>query len=228
MKIALIGYGKMGKNIESIAITRNHKITYKIELSNSKSISDINPEETDVAIEFTDSNVAFSNIKICLEKKIPVVSGTTGSWLEKIGELEKICQDYKTAFLHATNFSIGVNLFFQLNKYLTKLMKNQKYSLSMEEIHHTEKKDSPSGTALTLKQDILDIDQNRTINIISKRMENSIGTHKIIYDSPIDQISIKHKAKNRKGFALGALIAAEWISDKKGVFEFEDILKEML
>lgn len=223
MKIALIGYGKMGKNIESIALKRSHNISHKIDLTNIETLNNISPIDTDIAIEFSTPKSAFHNIKACLEKKIPVISGTTGEWLKKKSELDKICKKNNTAFLYASNFSIGMNLFFELNKHLTKLMLDQRYNLTIEESHHSEKKDSPSGTAITLKDDISHISKNKNINIISHRIKNEIGTHKIIYDSEIDKIEIKHTAKSRKGFALGAIIAAEWILEKKGVFEMKNI-----
>ncbi len=219
MKIAIIGYGKMGKNIEAIAIEKNHFISYIIDKNNQAEFSKINKENTNVIIEFSTPNAAYNNIKVGLQKQIPVVSGTTG-WLDKKNEIEEICKKNNTAFLYASNFSIGMNLFFELNKNLSKIIsKYPEYISSIEETHHLEKKDNPSGTSLTLSKAL-----PKNTEIISNRKEGVIGVHKVKYVSDIDDIEIIHNSKSRKGFALGALMAAEWIEDKKGIFEFKDIL----
>lgn len=218
MNIALIGYGKMGQLIEQIALEKGYSIsliaTSKNPINKQK-ISDI-----DVAIDFSTPDSAYTNISQLLSKGIPVVSGTTG-WLEKIEEIKKISLENETAFLYASNFSIGVNLFFELNKKLNQLMHNHSdYKASIEEIHHTQKLDIPSGTALTLKSQISD-----TIDIKSERIENVPGTHIVEYTSTIDSISITHEAHNRMGFVNGAILAAEWIVNKKGCFSMSDVLK---
>ena len=218
MNIALIGYGKMGQLIEQIALEKEYSIsliaTSKNPINKQK-ISDI-----DVAIDFSTPDSAYTNISQLLSKGIPVVSGTTG-WLEKIEEIKKIALENETAFLYASNFSIGVNLFFELNKKLNQLMHNHSdYKASIEEIHHTQKLDIPSGTALTLKSQISD-----TIDIKSERIENVPGTHIVEYTSTIDSISITHEAHNRMGFVNGAILAAEWIVNKKGCFSMSDVLK---
>lgn len=214
MNIALIGYGKMGKEIESISIDRGHKIGLIIKEKNQL----IDFKDIDVAIDFSTPDSAFNNIKLALSNKVPTVSGTTG-WLEKLEDAKAICHKNNTAFLYASNFSIGVNLFFKLNQFLSKLMTNQdQYNANMTEIHHIHKLDAPSGTALRLKQDINQCD------IKSIRKDEVPGTHIISYDSVIDSIEIKHEAHNRKGFALGAIIAAEWLYNKKGVFGMNDVL----
>jgi 4-hydroxy-tetrahydrodipicolinate reductase len=236
MNIALIGYGKMGKEIEKIALERGHQISFKINIENKEDLLKINAINTDVAIEFTQPETAFENIQITLNNKVSVVSGTTG-WLEKKTEIEQIAISQEKAFFYASNFSLGVNLFFQLNEYLAKLMsKHAQYQLSMEEIHHTEKKDAPSGTAISLAKGIMEnysqkiswvnheTDNQEEIAIISKREPHVPGTHTITYSSPEDFIEIKHEAYSRKGFALGAVLAAEFIKDKKGVLGMKDLL----
>ncbi len=230
MKIALLGYGRMGKEIEKIAITRGHKIVLK--KNNDESI-DITT--ADVAIDFSIPSSAFQNISNCLENNIPVVSGTTG-WLEKYDEAVDICKSKKGAFIYASNFSVGVNIFFELNKQLAKMMNNLKdYDISMEEIHHTKKLDAPSGTAITLAEGIIDNTLKQNWELDEKTSEENIpikairtpdvpGTHSIFYSSEVDSIEIKHTANNRKGFALGAIIAAEWLIGKNGVFTMKDVL----
>jgi len=237
MNIALIGYGKMGKAIEQIALGRGHQISAKIEFSNKEDISLLNPSNTDVAIEFTQPESAFKNIKICLEQGIPVVSGTTG-WLAHKEEIEQLCQEKKGAFFYASNFSIGVNLFFSINKKLASLMNDfqSDYEVSMEEIHHIHKLDEPSGTAITLSEGItenfdkkkgwqLSNEKEELIHINAIREGEVPGTHIINYKSEIDQIEIKHEAFNRKGFSTGAVVAAEWVKGKEGVFGMNDLLK---
>ena len=218
MNIALIGYGRMGQLIEQIALEKGHTISVIINSSNKIENQDFS--NTDVAIDFSTPNSAYYNIQFILNLGIPMVSGTT-AWLENLENAKQLAKEKATGFLYASNFSIGVNLFFELNKKLCLLMQNQpKYKASIKEIHHTEKLDMPSGTALSLQSQIAN-----TINIESERTENFPGTHIVKYDSEIDSISITHQAHNRIGFAQGALIAAEWIIDKKGCFSMSDILK---
>jgi 4-hydroxy-tetrahydrodipicolinate reductase len=218
MNIALIGYGKMGQLIEQIALKKGHSISL---IATSKNpIDKQNISGIDVAIDFSTPDSAYTNISQLLSKGIPVVSGTTG-WLEKLEEIKKMAIEKETAFLYASNFSIGVNLFFELNKKLNQLMYNRNdYKASIEEIHHTQKQDIPSGTALTLKSQISD-----SIDIRSERIESVPGTHTVEYSSTIDSISITHQAHNRMGFVNGALLAAEWIINKKGYFSMSDVLK---
>ena len=230
MRIALIGYGKMGKTIEMLATRRGHSIGLKTnEFSDSENLSDI-----DVAIEFSEPKSAFQNIERCIEQGIPVVSGTTG-WLSRYDEMVKFCENSNGSFIYASNFSIGVNLFFKINEFVSKLMKDHNnYNVSIEEIHHLEKKDAPSGTAISLAECIIEStditgwvteeSQKDMINIDSKRIEDVKGTHIVKYDSKIDLISIKHQAHTREGFALGALFAAEWLIGKKGVYTMNDVL----
>lgn len=229
MNIALLGYGKMGKTIEKIAIDRGHTIVIKTSLEDGYDIT-----KADVAIDFSVPNAAFFNIVNCFKHGIPVISGTTG-WLHNYDKAVGICNNEDGAFLYASNFSLGVNIFFELNKYLSRLMKGQsQYKVSMEEIHHTQKLDAPSGTAISLANDIIESSEYKKwsletpeadeIGIIAKRIENVPGTHEITYESALDSIQIKHTAHNREGFALGAVIAAEWIQGKKGIFTMKDVL----
>ena len=230
MNIALLGYGKMGKEIEKIALQRKHSIVLKT----TSSDRDINVTEIDVAIDFSIPEAAVSNISRCLEQNIPVISGTTG-WLDKYASIEALCSKQNGAFMYASNFSLGVNLFFELNKQLSKMISQfEGYYVSIEEIHHTQKLDVPSGTAISLANDIITnsnytdwkLDENgkQTIPITVKRIEKVPGTHTINYDSEIDSIEIKHTAHNRIGFALGAVVAAEWLIGKTGVFTLQDVL----
>lgn len=231
MKIALLGYGKMGKAIEQIALERNHTITLK---TTSKT-SNIDLQNVDVAIDFSVPSKAFDNISTAINQNIPVISGTTG-WLNRYQDIVALCEEEKGAFIYASNFSLGVNIFFEINKQLAKLMSNYPdYNVSIEEIHHTEKLDAPSGTAISLANTILEnfnkkkwvlgvTNNENELPIVAKRIENVAGTHKVKYENSIDEIEITHKAKNRKGFALGAVIAAEWLIDKKGVFSMADVL----
>jgi 4-hydroxy-tetrahydrodipicolinate reductase len=235
MKIALIGYGKMGKAIEQIAIERNHTIRLKIDVTNTTEFTDENLSKCDVAIEFTNPENAYNNVAKCVQV-IPTISGSTG-WNDKIIDAEKICTENATALLVASNFSIGVNIFFELNKKLATLMNGRKeYNIKIEEIHHTQKKDAPSGTAITIAEQILANNNTKTkwvldkentkeeLSIVSKRIDPAPGTHIVTYSSPIDDIEIKHTAHSRSGFALGAILAAEFIYTKKGVFTMEDVL----
>ena len=236
MKIALIGYGKMGKAIEEIAIKNGHEIVLKI---TSKNIADFNVEnlkQADVAIEFTNPHSAVDNLKKCFDANVPVVCGSTG-WLNKWQEIENYCTEKNGALLFASNFSVGVNIFFELNKKLAALMNNRpEYNISIEEIHHTQKKDAPSGTAITLAEGILNNNQNKEkwvlgetennveLSITSKRIDPAPGTHIINYNSSIDSIEIKHTAHNRIGFASGAVLAAEFLKGKKGIYYMSDVL----
>jgi len=236
MKIALIGYGKMGKEIETIAVSRGHEIGLIIDINNQKDLTVENLQKCDVAIEFTIPDSAIKNYMTCFEAGIPVVSGTTG-WLSKKEEVYQKCKETDGTFFYGSNFSIGVNLFFELNKKLASLMANQKeYNVEMTEVHHTQKLDAPSGTAISLAEDILEIlpgkekwvnDQKpkeNEFNIKSERRGEVPGIHSIKYDSDIDFIEITHSAKSRKGFALGAVLAAEFSSKNKGILSMKDLL----
>ena len=230
MKIGLFGYGKMGKMIEQIAQDRGHTIVAKIDDPSQ----DVDYSSMDVAIDFSTPEAAFDNITNCFKNNVPVISGTTG-WLDKYSDAIKICEDNKSAFIYASNFSLGVNIFFELNKQLAKMMAGlNQYKVGMEEIHHTQKLDAPSGTAITLAEGIientayenwkLDESSDKTVSIKSIREGMVPGTHSIAYASSVDTIEIKHEAHNREGFALGAVIAAEWIQGKTGVFTMKNVL----
>ena len=232
MKIALLGYGKMGKVIEKIALERGHEIV----LRKSSSATYNGLENADVAIDFSIPSAAVSNISECLNNGIPVVSGTTG-WLEEYPKMVALCEEKNGAFIYGSNFSLGVNLFFELNDYLAKMMsKFNQYSVSMEEIHHTQKLDAPSGTAISLAKGVIEnsnytdwsLDKNSNENNIyidAQRIENVPGTHSVFYTSQVDTIEIKHTAHSRDGFALGSVIAAEWLVGKRGVFTMRDVLE---
>ncbi|RTY93407.1 4-hydroxy-tetrahydrodipicolinate reductase [Flavobacterium sp. GT3R68] len=235
MKIALLGYGKMGKVIEKIAIQRGHEIILR------KTSSDTfeGLENADAAIDFSVPSAAVTNISACLNIGIPVISGTTG-WLEDYDKMVTLCNDKNGAFTYGSNFSLGVNIFFELNEYLAKIMsKFNQYQVEMEEIHHTQKLDAPSGTAISLANGIINNSEYKNwilknpesdnpnpekIVIDAKRIENVPGTHSVFYNSEVDLIEIKHVAHNREGFALGSVVAAEWILGKKGVFTMKDVL----
>lgn len=230
MNIALLGYGKMGKVIERIALERGHQIV----LRKSSSASFEGLQNADVAIDFSVPDSAVCNISECFNTNVPIVSGTTG-WLEQYDEMVALCNEKNGSFIYGSNFSLGVNIFFELNDYLAKIMANlEQYKVSMEEIHHTQKLDAPSGTAISLANGIienskyeswaLDNPTENQIHIEAKRIENIPGTHSVFYDSEVDQIEIKHTAHSREGFALGAVIAAEWLANKKGVFTMKDVL----
>lgn len=235
LSIALIGYGKMGKAIEEIALQRGHSIVLKISNHNPEDFTIENLQKADVAIEFSSPEVAKSNILKCSSAGIPVVCGTTG-WLIHLQEVEKNIIDSNGAFLYASNFSVGVNIFFELNKKLAALMKSHKdYQVQIEEIHHTEKKDAPSGTAITLAEQIIQNSSYKTWNIqdeqsdeslpiFSKRIDKVPGTHRVTYSSAIDEIEIVHTAHNRQGFAMGAVLAAEYLKGKTGIFSMRDVL----
>ena len=230
MKIALLGYGRMGQAIEQIAINRGHDIVIKTSKDSGYNIKD-----ADVAIDFSIPNAAFNNISNCLNNNVPVISGTTG-WLDKYNDAVSLCEKNKGAFIYASNFSLGVNIFFELNEILAKMMtKLEDYKVDIEEIHHTKKLDAPSGTAITLAEGVvknhsqysnwkLDESTKNTLPITAKRIPDVPGTHIITYKSDIDTIKIEHEAHSRQGFALGAVIAAEWIIGKTGVFTMKDVL----
>lgn len=236
MKIALIGYGKMGKAIEEIALKKDHKVVLKIDADNQHEFIAYNLQKADVAIEFTGPHSAVDNLKKCFDFGVAVVSGSTG-WLEQWQEVKSYCQSKNGSFIYASNFSIGVNLFFELNTYLAKLMSNHKeYDVMLEEIHHTQKKDAPSGTAITLAEQVLQhishkkkwvnekTSNKEELNIISKRIDPAPGTHVVKYTSEIDDIEIIHTARSRKGFASGAVAAAEFLNGKKGIYTMKDVL----
>jgi len=229
MKIGIIGYGKMGKAVEKIAVQRGHSIAFKTNDFNLNLINDV-----DVTIEFSTPESAFTNIKKCLDSNVPVVTGTTG-WLDDLEDIKILCDKKNGSFLYASNFSLGANLFFELNKKLSHLMADKnEYKTSIDEIHHVHKVDKPSGTAITLAKDIisdsryrdweLDSHSKDKISISSIRENEVNGVHKVSYSSENDIISIKHEALNRNGFALGAVISAEWLVNKKGCFSISDML----
>jgi 4-hydroxy-tetrahydrodipicolinate reductase len=235
MNIALFGYGKMGKEIEAIALKRNHTIVLKVDKENISSITEADLKKADVVIEFSTPHSVLENIKKCLTAQVPIVVGTTG-WYDKFEEIKKLCAEKNGSLFHATNFSLGVNLFFKVNTYLAELMnKYNDYDVSMEEIHHIHKLDKPSGTAITLAEQIIKkIDRKTNWSIETKAPETLFikdiregevpGTHIIKYRSEVDDIEITHKALNRKGFALGAVIAAEFLNGKKGIYTMSDII----
>ncbi|PHS09469.1 MAG: 4-hydroxy-tetrahydrodipicolinate reductase [Kordia sp.] len=231
MNIALLGYGKMGKVIEHIALERGHTIVFK----SGRNTSTIDLSNADVAIDFSIPDAAINNISTCFNNNVPVISGTTG-WLENYDQMVDLCNKTDGAFIYGSNFSLGVNVFFELNNYLAQMMNNLKqYNVNIEEIHHTQKLDAPSGTAISLAEGIINnsdktswkMDESTTsheIPVIAKRIPDVPGTHTIDYTSEVDSIKIEHIAHNRNGFALGAVIAAEWIQYKKGVFTMKDVL----
>lgn len=231
MKIALLGYGRMGKSIEAIALNRGHSISLKV--VNESSNFDF--ADTDVAIDFSIPMAAVSNIKRAIDANVPVISGTTG-WLDQYQDIVAYCKSKNGTFLYASNFSLGVNIFFEINKKLSQLMAPlTEYAIEMEEIHHTKKLDAPSGTAISLAEQIIEhtdykswtLDQPMAneIHIDAKRIPEVPGTHEVTYNSEVDSISIKHTAHSRQGFAMGAVVAAEWIKDKKGIFSMKDVLQ---
>lgn len=236
MRIALIGYGKMGKAIEAVAISKGHEVVLKIDLDNAADLNKENISKAEVAIEFTGPHSAFANVMKCLELGVPVVCGSTG-WLDKWNEVKQYCEQQNGTLIYASNYSIGVNLFFELNTYLAKLMSSHAdYKVSMEEIHHTQKKDAPSGTAITLAEQVLQHIKTKKqwvnhlsnnpeeLEIISERIDPAPGTHKIKYASAVDDIEIIHTAHSRVGFAGGAVLAAEFAINKKGIFGMKEVL----
>jgi 4-hydroxy-tetrahydrodipicolinate reductase len=241
MNIALIGYGKMGKAIEEIASSKNHTIVARIGANNWDDLINLDSGKVDVAIEFSQPEAAYDNIIKCLELGIPTISGTTG-WLDKKMQVEQYCKDKNSTFLYASNFSIGVNIFFKINELVSQIMdKFPEYTAQMEEVHHIHKKDSPSGTAITLAEGVASnhhainswIETDNTSKIekgqlpIKSLREGEVpGTHTIQYSSDVDSISIEHKAHTRDGFALGAILVAEWITDKKGLLSMKDFMDQ--
>lgn len=244
MNILLLGYGKMGRTIEQVALDRGHQIAGRINEDNYTDLENLEPDDVDVVIEFSSPESAFDNIRYCLKRGWPVVCGTTG-WLGHRVEVETVCRETKGAFFYASNYSIGVNLFFRLNKTLAQFMRNYpSYHVSMTEIHHTEKKDAPSGTAITLAEGILeqlptkhrwvsnetgsrsDNTADNAIEIESLRERDVPGTHTVRYESDVDRIEITHLAHSRQGFAVGAVVAAEWLAGREGVFGMDDLLRE--
>ena len=236
MKIALIGYGKMGKTIEEIALQRGHGIVLKIDIDNAADFTEENLSNADAAIEFTGPHSAYENVKKLMQFGTATVCGSTG-WLQNLNEIHERCKQSNSAFLYSSNFSVGVNIFFEINKRLAALMAaHSDYEVAMKEIHHTKKKDAPSGTAITLAEQILEnisrkknwvnhiSDNNDELEIISERIDPAPGTHIIKYASPVDDIEIIHTAHSRKGFALGAVLAAEFIAGKKGIYSMKDVL----
>lgn len=234
MNILLVGYGKMGKTIERVATDRGHQISGRIDVDN---IEDLDRAEADVAIEFSHPDAAYSNVRKCIERNIPVVCGTTG-WLEKKPEVEKLTNEKGGTFFYASNYSVGVNLFFKLNEHFARIMNRfPAYDVSISEVHHAQKKDAPSGTAITLAEGVIRnlgrkkrwvknaSDEAAELEIQSFRIGDVPGTHLIKYASAIDDIEIKHTAHNREGFALGAVMVAEWIREKRGVLNMDDYLK---
>lgn len=246
MKIALLGYGKMGKAIEKVALAKGHQIVYKVSMENAFDFMPISLQNVDVAIDFSMPNAAVENILKCFSAKVPIVVGTTG-WYEQFDVIKEKCLNEGQSMVHSTNFSIGVNMFYKLNKILAKMMAAQDdYDVMIEEIHHTEKKDHPSGTALSLVNQILAESKTKTkykerlvyqenvpsqslkpdeLLIESKRIADVTGDHFVKYESMIDTIEIRHMAKSRYGFAKGAVMAAEWVINKKGIYTMDDILK---
>ena len=236
MKIALIGYGKMGKAIESIALSKGHEIVLKIDIQNNQDFTEAALQKADVAIEFTGPHSAFENVKKCIAWGVPVVSGSTG-WLDQWAEIKDLCAEKNGTLIYSSNYSIGVNLFFELNKQLAQLMESyDSYDVSMTEVHHTEKKDAPSGTAISLAEQILTNlgRKNKWVNtasgnsnelvIKSERIDPAPGTHMVKYSSEVDDIEIIHTAHTRIGFASGAVLAAEFAFEKKGTFTMKDVL----
>jgi 4-hydroxy-tetrahydrodipicolinate reductase len=241
MKIALIGYGKMGKTLEKVALLRGHQVVLRIDVDNREDFDRL--AEADVAIEFTRPESAVQNLEKCIAAGVPVVCGTTG-WLSEFERISALCKDKNSAFFYASNYSIGVNIFFEINRQLAKMMNDYPmYDVSMAEIHHTQKLDAPSGTAITLAQGIVKNIARKTnwvtntegaasttpvgesdISILAKRIDPAPGTHAVQYNSPIDSIEITHTAHSREGFATGAVVAAEWLVGKKGVFSMSDLL----
>lgn len=237
MRIALLGYGRMGHTIEKIALERGHTLSHAINIDNQHDLALVTAASSDVAIEFSEPGSAFGNITHCLKNGVPVVVGTTG-WLEKLPQVEELCRQQNGTFFYASNFSIGVNIFFRLNEILAGMMKNfPEYTPEMEEIHHIHKKDAPSGTAITLAEGLLSRLESKkswvlgkstgpeTLPIFAKREGEVPGTHSVTYKCGIDEIEIKHAAHSRHGFALGAVKVAEWIKDKKGILNMQDFIK---
>ena len=237
MKIALIGYGKMGKEIEQILIARGHTIPLIIDLNNTNDLDTAHLQKVDVAIEFTTPSTAYGNVVKCLEEGVPVVCGTT-AWLDKLPEVEQLCKEKNGAFFYASNYSIGVNIFFEINRRLAQLMNRfGEYDVTIEETHHTQKKDAPSGTAVTLAEGVLEnLDRKQKwvcgtttvpeeLEVVAIRRSVVPGTHTVTYESDVDALSITHMAKSRRGFALGAVLAAEFLHGNTGIFSLKDLMQ---
>ena len=236
MKIGIIGYGKMGKAIEKMALHKGYEITYRIDSTNQKELTSLCKENIEIAIEFSQPSIAYNNIYTCLQQGIPVISGTTG-WLAKMPEIEHMCKEQGGTFFYASNFSLAVNIFFKLNLLLAKYMhKLPEFDLVIEETHHVTKKDQPSGTAIKLAEDIIQnvsrrqswrdtIEDSSILTIRSKRIADSIGTHVVNYSSPLESLELKHTANSRESFAQGVILVAEWLKGKKGVLGMEDFLQ---
>lgn len=237
MKILLLGYGKMGQLIDQLATKSGHEIVEKIHIDNRNRLSEITNEQVDVAIDFSRPEAAVENIKWCIDQKIPIAVGTTG-WLDQKDEVDQYCIQNGGTYLYASNFSIGVNIFFQLNEKLAQLMNGQGYEISTKEIHHTQKLDSPSGTSITIAEGIIQNNDEKEkwvneessakndLTIISEREDPTPGTHIVTYDSAVDSIEIKHTAHSREGFAKGAIAVAHWLKDQKGVMEMSDFINQ--
>lgn len=235
MNILLLGYGKMGQLIDQLATEAGHNIVGKITIDNRDDLEGFNGDNVDVAIDFSQPEAAVENIKWCIDHQIPVAVGTTG-WLDNRAEVDAYCNDKKGTYLYASNFSIGVNLFFKINEQLAKLMNGQDYQVKTKEIHHTQKLDAPSGTSITLAEGILKHTDGKTawvnnptdvsseLEIISERIDPAPGTHEISYNSTVDTIEIKHTAHSREGFAKGAIAVAQWLKDQQGVKSMSDFL----
>jgi 4-hydroxy-tetrahydrodipicolinate reductase len=236
MKVALLGYGKMGKEIEKVLLQRGHTVVLIVDTSSREMIQAQDLSVADIAIEFSVPSSAVENIRLCFSADLPIVVGTTG-WFDELNEVKKLCDNAKQSLLYASNFSIGVNLFFEVNKVLAKYMNLQAdYSINMKEIHHLQKKDAPSGTAITLANDIVNAIDRKTswvnrktqndkeLEVLSERKSDVPGTHEVVYASEIDELLIKHTAHSRRGFAMGAVLAAEWLADKKGVYTMSDVI----
>jgi 4-hydroxy-tetrahydrodipicolinate reductase len=236
MKLAILGYGKMGKEIEQVALQRNHTVELIIDIDNKNELNDENLQKVDVAVDFSIPSSAYDNIVTCFNAGTPIVSGTTG-WLDKFDSIKNLCNDLNGSFFYASNYGLGLNIFRQVNIKLAQMMNHfSQYNVEMEEVHHTQKLDAPSGTAITLANDIIgqlerkkawELNQesnNDKIRITAVREGQVPGIHRIKYDSEVDFIEITHSAKSRKGLALGAVLAAEYIKDKKGVFSMDDLL----
>lgn len=237
MKIALLGYGKMGKEVEKIALSRGHEIILRLDSEDDWDTQREKLAEADVAIEFSVPESALTNIFHCFDFNLPVVVGTTG-WLGQLEHVKQVCEEHNQALFYASNFSVGVNLFFELNRRLAQLMNNyDEYDARIEETHHIHKLDKPSGTALTLADSIISLldrkdkwvndvpEHDYELGVISHREEDVPGTHVVSYTSDIDDIEIRHIAKSRRGFALGAMMAAEWLPRRRGIFTMADLLK---
>lgn len=236
MNILLLGYGKMGQMIDKMASEKGHHIVGRINIDNKENLKSLDKSTIDVAIDFSQPHAAVSNIKWCIDQQIPVAVGTTG-WLDQQPEVDAYCEANGGTYLYASNFSIGVNIFFKVNNYLARLMDSQHaYDISLKEVHHTQKLDAPSGTAITLAEGIIEHVDRKTswvnrpdgkqfeLMIKSERIDRTPGTHKVTYNSRIDTIDIKHTAHGREGFASGAILVAEWILNKKGVLTMDDFL----